>query len=254
MVKEPTKETKIEELRWCYKHDEHKTINKKHAAEQPVALGADHDAARMSRAPGKPTQVLDQQADSPRENETHYRRSILTGKTAYDPNTTSLQQLQRPLRDLFDIEDPDSLYNAWIDSELIGLFNESWFYPYTSLKYHTLLVAALYFNYEKNYQYDDLYLYITDSKTPHQTVYWDPTNQWGLTISGDTIDKPRSKLASTPWRNWSSVWSRLETVPLDTTTRESMVLDAQLRRINSWSTALQYLEDYTRNVGVTIDL
>ena len=40
-----------------------------------------------------------------------------------------------------------AMHRAWLDSDVVAAFNESVYYPYTSLKYHTLLVAALVDNY-----------------------------------------------------------------------------------------------------------
>ncbi len=35
------------------------------------------------------------------------------------------------------------MHRAWLTSDVASGFNESIYYPYTSLKYHTLIVAAL---------------------------------------------------------------------------------------------------------------
>ena len=41
------------------------------------------------------------------------------------------------------------------------------------------------------------------------------------------------------------MWKRLEAHPLETAhDKYDMVLDANLRRIGAWSTALQYIEDF----------
>ena len=119
------------------------------------------------------------------------------------------------------------------------------YYPYTSLKYHTLLVVALLDNYRAGHEFDDLRL-IDDDATeivPHRTVY--AAEEFALRIDRDAHEHPSARLGSRPWRSWASAWNRLTAHPLDTThDKYDMVLDANLRRIGAWSTALQYIEDF----------
>jgi hypothetical protein len=35
------------------------------------------------------------------------------------------------------------MHQAWLEGDVVSAFNESTYHPYTSLKYHTLLVAVL---------------------------------------------------------------------------------------------------------------
>jgi hypothetical protein len=52
-------------------------------------------------------------------------------------------------------------------------------------------------------------------------------------------------LGAAPARSFADVWARLPEYPFDVgAAREWRVLDAQLRRIRSWSTALQYIEEF----------
>jgi len=85
---------------------------------------------------------------------------------------------------------------------------------------------------------------------PHRTVYVDDgTEGFTLRIEGDpgemTADAS-TRLGATPRRTWASTWTQLPVHPLQPDRdRFDRVVDANLWRITSWSTALQYLEDVT---------
>lgn len=228
-----------------YRHDAHKMRGGSHSAgsgeiagvkvNEDVPYGADKDASDMSRPPGSPQQVMD-------DHDTHYRISLITGDTAYDARGFSLKQVESDLKDLLTTEDAKEMHKRWLNEEVVSAFNESTYYPYTSLKYHTLLVAALVANYRDGYEYDDLYLCVTDEVVTHKTVY---SGKFSLSILPRKQGEGHAKLSDNPWRNWNSVWSRLTYIPIDNEeNRFGMTLDAQLRRIKAWSTALQYIEDY----------
>jgi hypothetical protein len=108
-------------------------------------------------------------------------------------------------------------------------------------------VAALLDNYRDDHEFSDLRLVLNDAGeiVPHRTVYAD--GEFTLRIDVDTQGQPSARLGSRPRRSWASVWNRLEAHPLDTDgDKYDMVLDANLRRIGAWSTALQYIEDYQK--------
>ena len=117
------------------------------------------------------------------------------------------------------------------------------YYPYTSLKYHTLLVAALLDNYHAGHEFANLLLVVDAGEiVPHRTVY--AGDRFALRIDEDADGQPWVRLGSRPWRSWASAWKRLTAHPLDVNhDKHDMVLDTNLRRIWSWSTALQYIED-----------
>jgi hypothetical protein len=227
-----------------YRHDTHKLRGRahEHAADEvagvrvnePVPLGADRDAALLSRPDGEPEQTVAAHA-SPR------RLSLLTGDPQRDPSGTdadaAFQELVTPT-------DPEQLHERWLTSGYAARFNESVFYPYTSLKYHTLLAAALLDNYRAGYAFDELYVEAIPNQeiTPHQTVLTTP--HCSLRITGDPSG-PAARLGSRPARSFGAVWAQLPVCPFDTGTRKWRVLDAQLRRITAWSTGLQYIEEYT---------
>ncbi|AGB38776.1 hypothetical protein [Natronococcus occultus] len=228
-----------------YRHDVHKLTGQSHAhadetfagvpVNQSVPHGADGDAARLSRPSGTPELTVPNHP-SPE------RLSLLTGESASD---RSKRDLGRAVRELLTETDPETMHAAWLTSDVAALFNESLYYPYTSLKYHTLLVAALADNYASGHEFDELRLVVDppDEIVPHRTVY--AGDRFALRIDRNANRRPSARLGARPWRSWAAVWSQLSDHPLATDgNRDAMVLDANLRRIRAWSTALQYLEDF----------
>jgi hypothetical protein len=139
------------------------------------------------------------------------------------------------------------MHRRWLSSDVASSFNESIYYPYTSLKYHTLLVAALLDNYRRGHEFRDLALVVDPAGeiVPHRTIYAADGFTLRIAPTDDRDGRPFAGLGSRPWRSWASTWSRLTAHPLDTDSdKHAMVLDANLRRIGAWSTALQYIEDF----------
>ena len=232
----------------AYRHDAHKLTGHGHdtapdtfagvPVNQQVPHGADADAAAMSRPSGQPERTVP-------AHQSRYRLSLLDGSTRED--TTPEKSLSEALQRLLVDDDPERLHRRWLTSAVVGRFSESVYYPYTSLKYHTLLVAALLDNYMAGNEFGDLSLVVdpADALIAHRTVYTD--EQFALRIGTEPRSNPAAPLGARPWRSWSSVWSRLAGTPLDTDhCRYDRFLDANLRRIGSWSTALQYLEAFPR--------
>lgn len=241
-----------EQLLAAYRHDIHKPLNEPHetapetVAGVPVnrepAYGADAMAARMSRPPGEPGEQLP-------GHETRYRRSLVTGESTHEEGTFSLQYYESAVRELATIGDAERMHAEWLESDLMGAFNEAHWYPYTSLKYHTLLVAALVESYRNGSEFDGLGIRLARAAevTPHRTIFVyegdDAIAPFTLdvvpNVSGET-----AKIRSEPTRNFADVWSRLPAHPFtDPGDRRVMVIDSTVRRIRSWSTGLQYLED-----------
>lgn len=231
-----------------YRHDAHKMNGQhhKHAPEtfagvsvnQTVPHGADGDASALSRPTGQPEQTVE-------NHDSLYRLSLIEGDSRYDPQKFTRNGVERAVRDLLTEHDPVTMHRAWLDSTVASGFTESVYYPYTSLKYHTLLAAALFDNYRDGNDFDELLLVVADTGeiVPHRTVYED--EQFALRIDVNAQGQPSARLGSRPWRSWASAWNRLEAHPLDTAhDKYNMVLDANLRRIGAWSTALQYIEDF----------
>lgn len=238
----------VDVLRKAYRHDAHKFHGTPHedapelfagvAANESVPLGADGDAARLSRPGGQPTPTVD-------NHETHYRLSLVDGGSLHDPVRFARDRVERAVRGLITKSDPEALHMAWLTGDVASAFNESVYYPYTSLKYHTLLVAALLDNYRRGHEFDDLSLVVDSPEVivPHRTVY--AGDRFALRITAEPADRPSARLGATPWRSWATTWCRLTDYPLETAHgKYDMVLDANLRRIGAWSTALQYIEDF----------
>lgn len=236
----------------CYRHDAHKFNFERHedaaatfagvTVNQPVPHGADADAAALSRPSGAPEQTVP-------AHESHYRLSLLSGESRYDPGTFSRAAVKDGIRDLLTGDDPETIHRTWLDNDVASAFNESVYFPYTSLKYHTLLVAALCDSYRAGHAFRDLALVVDPSGkiVPHRTVY--AGDEFALRIAPITArdGQPFVRLGDRPRRSWASTWSRLSAHPLDIDgdgNAWARVLDANLRRIRSWSTALQYIEDF----------
>ena len=232
----------------AFRHDVHKFTGESHEnaresfagvrVNQTVPEGADGDAAALSR----PQEVQEQTV--PNHNN-HHRLSLLTGETAYGSSGGSQTSIKSDVRDLVTIEQAERAHERWLASDVAAAFNESVYHPYTSLKYHTLLVAALLDNYRDGAEFGGLH-FVADSAgevVPFRTVF--DGNRFALRIDESADGNPSARLGSRPWRSWASVWNRLTEHPLDTDhDKYDMTLDANLRRIQSWSTALQYLEEY----------
>jgi hypothetical protein len=234
----------------AYRHDTHKLTGHAHEnasktfegvpINQQVPRGADADAAALSRPSGQPEQTVP-------THQSRYRLSLLDGTSREE---TAQEELpSKVLKQLLTADESVQLHRRWLSSTVASKFNESVYYPYTSLKYHTLLVAALLDNYRAGSEFDNLLLVVDapDTIVPHRTIY--AGEQFALRITADPQSSPSAALGSRSWHSWSSVWSRLSGNPLDTNhCRYDRFLDANLRRIGSWSTALQYLEAFTRRI------
>ena len=234
----------------AFRHDAHKFTGESHEnardefasirVNQSVPEGADGDAAALSRPQQKQEQTV------PTHND-HYRLSLLTGESMYDRGEFSRETIEVDVRDLLAAESAEAAHERWLASDVAAAFNESVYHPYTSLKFHTLLVAALLDNYRADHEFADLRLIADPAGEVHpfRTVY--DGDHFALRIDAEDGGNPSARLGSRPWRSWASAWNRLTDHPLDTDhNKYDMKLDANLRRIQSWSTALQYIEDFAQ--------
>ena len=253
----------------AYRHDVHKLRARPHASaadeyagvtvNETVPCGADRDAALLSRPEAEPERTV-------ANHRSPYRLSLLTGETAVETNRIQAAA-GGGFRDLVTPDDPNRLHARWLTTAVAGAYNESMYYPYTSLQYHVLLTAALLHNYRAGHAFEDLWLVATspdldnslnrdtattrDSETaltadevePHPTVLWTP--DLALHVTAAPGNRPAARLGSQPARSFADVWSRLPAHPIDTDDgRCWRVLDAQLRRIRSWSTALAFIDEF----------
>ncbi|MFC7020405.1 MULTISPECIES: hypothetical protein [Haloarcula] len=245
--------TDVDPMLAVYRHDVHKLRGQAHAAacervvevrvNESVPLGADRDAALLSRPHGEPEQTVDAHA-APSRISLLTGDVVMTGAVDADGRGAAVRELVR-------IEEPVAMHEAWLSSDVAALFNESLYYPYTSLKYHTLLAAALLDNYRAGFGFEELFLAVEESDgpvTPHRTVLSVPGVR--LCVTGEPGDRPAARLGDGPARCFADVWARLPVHPFDVDgERVWRVLDAQLRRIRSWSAALQYIEEFVAAYG-----
>lgn len=132
--------------------------------ETSVPHGADGDASALSRPSGQPEQTVG-------NHETLFRLSLVEGESRYDPQDFTHNSVESAVRDLLTENDPETMHRAWLDSNIVSAFTESVYYPYTSLKYHTLLVAVLLDNYRSGHEFADFRLVVDDADeiVPHQS-------------------------------------------------------------------------------------
>lgn len=232
----------------AYRHDAHKFTGEHHdtapetvagiTVNQTVPHGADGDAAALSRPPDY-EQTVPTYAG-------RYRLSLITGEQVHHAGAFTGERLPEELVDLLSVADAETAHRRWLVSDGAAAFNESVFHPYTSLKYHTLLVAALLDNYLAEQAFSDLSLVVDgpEAIVPFRTIF--TGERFSLRIDATADGQPAAPLGDCPTRCWASTWNRLTAHPLDVDGAQyDRVLDANLRRIQSWSIALQYIEEFT---------
>ena len=128
--------------------------------------------------------------------ETRYRLSHIEGESRYDPEEFTRNGVASAVRDLLTENDPEAMHRAWLESNVVSAFNESVYYPYTSLKYHTLLVAALLDNHRAGHEFADLLLVVDRAGeiVTHRTVY--AGEDFALRIDESAGGRPLSGLGS----------------------------------------------------------
>jgi hypothetical protein len=250
-----------EVLARVYRHDVHKLRGRRHAAASDefagvavndgVPFGADRDAALLSRPRGTPEQSVDNHA-------VPQRLSLVSGGRAVD-DPRLVADGASDFEELVVASDSRVLHARWLTTRVAGAVNESVYYPYTSLQFHVLLAGALVDNYRAGHEFGELYLVATEpgeyERDPaaarasavvdeYRTVLWSAA--LALHVTGDPDGRPGVRLGERPTRSFGDVWARLPENPLAVGGgRRWRVLDAQLRRIRSWSTAMAYITDFT---------
>jgi len=254
-------ETEAEPMVAVYRHDVHKLFGRRHTAAQAeyrsvrvnetVPLGADQDAALLSRPAGELEQTV-------ANHTSPYRLSLVTGTAAVESRRI-VAASDGGFAALIEPADPAALHASWLTSAVAAAYNESVHYPYTSLKYHVLLAGALLSAYRAGYAFDDLYVVARPGEaaaradvsaaaardspvvTLFETVLWSPAVT--VDVTPQPGERPAARLGGSPARSFAAVWSRLPAHPVrGEADRFEMVVDAQLRRIQSWSAALQFVE------------
>lgn len=236
-----------------FKHDEHKTRGAGHSStrragepewNRDVKFGADKITASISRP--HPSSIKSRARELKDTENNHYRVSLLTRQRIYEAGVFDITTEEEELDRLFHISDPEKMLEEWLDSYTIAGFNESYFSPYTSLKYHTLITVSLVNNRLNDYEYDQLYLHlIKNGERDFYTIYDDKRITMKIAPM-DLFDSDTSKIAfrkengtvEKGWMHFGRTWARLTDI-----FEVSKHLDACLRQMRSWSTALQFIED-----------
>ncbi len=213
-----------DEMRRAILHDiKHKAFKTKHdSTGRDLDTSADRDAARMSRHPRAKDDLTGE----------YLSQSFLFSRDMTDRIRKEYSEYCQ--REYIDSADsPPELHMKLLNDKIVSNFNEITSMPYTSLKYHTLLVCALHWNYKQGRDFQDLYLHcITGvSKEPCVTIF-----KYGDLRFVINNDSTGAKIGA-PAAYFGQTIGRLYNIPLP-----EFLVD-NLRRFRSWSTGLQYLED-----------
>lgn len=235
------------EIKHAIRHDFHKMKGKKHNKNNPqhvVPMGADGNAGDMSRLKLK-SKFNTNEEDA--DDVSNYRLSLIDGTNLFEhgKRETLCEEIRREFR--YTDSPADVLYKKLLLCKSFSMFNEDVDYPYTSLKYHTLLTANLYWNYLHGRQFKDLCFKIInmdDVIDIFDVVYIDNNNNKCFTISVADKYKKYDALAvlgNKPTMNFGNLMGRLR---CDVYIEKQLF--SNLRRIKSWSTGLQYFDDVCR--------
>jgi len=213
-----------DEMRKAILHDiKHKAFKTKHNGnERDLDTSADQDAARMSRHPRARDELTGE----------YLSRSFISDRDMTDHTRKIYSDYcQREYMDCK--ESTQALHTKLLNDTIVSKFNEITSMPFTSLKYHTLLVCALHWNYKQGRDFKDLYLHYTTemSKEPYGTIF--KYGDMRFIINND----PTGANIGWPAPYFGQTIGRLYHILLP-----DYLVD-NLRRFRSWSAGLQYLED-----------
>lgn len=212
-----------DKMRKALLHDMHKVFKEKHNNKvRDIDTDADRDAANMSRHPKAKDDLTGEYLSLSyivrRDMSERTRRRY----TAHCQQEHLDSKLPTP-----------ELHMQFLHDTVVGCFNEITSMPYTSLKYHTLLVCALHYNYKQGLDMQELYLHCVAKQPKEQyTAIFNHGNLW-FVINNDATGAKIG--AAAPF--FGQTIGRLYNVPLP-----EFLVD-NLRRFRSWSAGLQYLED-----------
>jgi len=165
-----------------------------------------------------------------------YRKSLIFRLENIQSTRTSMTQRRKEVDTLFKTEDPFKLHEAILSSKLLNGYSEARQYPYSSLKYHLLLAAALFYNLKQGVQMKNLYLCEnTVYESPFQVIYRDSGREW--TLSPHQSQEGLSKL----YPRFSLTWMRRRKESIG---GDPQILNGLLTTIGSWTVALALLEDF----------
>lgn len=210
------------EIRNAILHDMHKIFKKKHdSKKQHLGTTADGNAANMSRHK-KATDDLTGE---------YLNQSFIFKKEFTERDRKRFEAYCT--REYIESKDPTTeLHAKLLNDRIVSNFNEITSMPYSSLKYHTLLVCALHYNYKKGLDFQDLYLRYTDRPKKQYTSIFQ-SGDFYLVID----DGKDGAHIGAPALYFGQTIGRLNALPLP------QYITDNLKRFRSWSVGLQYLDD-----------
>jgi len=220
-----------DDIRKAILHDIHKVFKRKHNNnKRDLDTLADRDAARMSRHPK--AYAKDEQTGESLQTGKYLSRSFLFERDMTD-HTRKIYSDYCQLEYIDCKESTQALHTKLLNDKIVSNFNEITSMPLTSLKYHTLLVCALHWNYKQGRDFKDLYLHYTTEmpKEPYGTIF--KYGDMRFIINND----PAGAKIGAPAPYFGQTIGRLYHIPLPDYLVDNM------RRFRSWSVGLQYLED-----------
>ncbi|MHA1250159.1 MAG: hypothetical protein ACTSRP_09245 [Candidatus Helarchaeota archaeon] len=167
----------------------------------------------------------------------NFRISLISGYV--NKNIDKIKLIER-IKILFSETDPVKLHKKILNSEELNYFCEAREYPFTSLKYHILLVSAFYFFLNKG-DFRHLYLsenYNDNDVSEFQVILRLNGIEWAITTKNN---KNLSRIFS----NFCDTWNRRVKKSI---LEDGQILNSLLGQIMSWSTALGNIEDYIKNL------
>ncbi|MHA1360522.1 MAG: hypothetical protein ACTSQI_19430 [Candidatus Helarchaeota archaeon] len=164
-----------------------------------------------------------------------YRKSLILPTYSLSKSRELANRYRQEVSRLFKEGDGEKLHQAILHSKLLNVYSEARNFPYTSLKYHILLVCALSYNFLNGSELKDLYL--CENVEPamrFQIIYEDSNIKWAL------LPRKRGGLSRLHPKFYIT-WERRLKLSVGGEFRD---LDGLLSTISSWSLALATLEDF----------
>ena len=229
--------------------------NAEETKDGPLPYSADDYSAHMSRAGLR--------IDDPEgEISSRYRIDLIRRQCFYDATRFNKAENIKQINELKELSKNAPLievHKKWLESDLPSKYNEDPGYPYTSHKYHTLIAEAILYNSANDYHFDTFCLAVampakveltTLIQLDDASLHLVPVSRlseftcgYQLPKVGEKPPKEDGKKHKTYpkgcWPNFNIAWVHLDKHP-----KISKHLDAYIRRIGSWSTALQLMEDW----------
>jgi len=162
-----------------------------------------------------------------------YRISLISNRNL-EVNRQERRIIQDDLNVIFDQDDAYRLHEQILKSKSLNRFVEALSYPYSSLKYHLLLTTAVYFNLKNGIKWpqDKLYLVENPDTCSEFQIIFNRERTWAL-LPDPGMSRVQFDFAQT--------WRRRILISIG---GEDEELASFLSRINSWSSALAFMEDW----------